>query len=108
MDISNLKLKLGLTEDSSEDNLLAVLLSDALNYISVYLEGNTVPRELEYIAEEVAIKRYRRVGAEGITTEKIDVLSTTYTTDDFSDFLGILALYKKDNIQSKSKKLRML
>ena len=108
MDISNIKLKLGLTEDSSEDNLLTVLLSDAANYLSVYLEGNEIPKQLEYIAEEVAIKRYRRIGAEGITTEKIDVLSTTYRTDDFSDYLGILDLYKKESIKSKSKRLRML
>lgn len=108
MDISNIKLKLGLKEDSSEDKLLTVLLSDAANYISIYLEGNEIPKQLEYIAEEVAIKRYRRIGAEGITTEKIDVLSTTYSTGDFNDYLGILDLYKKNNIKSKTKRLRML
>ena len=108
MDISNIKLKLGLKEDSSEDKLLTVLLSDAANYISIYLEGNEIPKQLEYIAEEVAIKRYRRIGAEGITTEKIVVLSTTYSTGDFNDYLGILDLYKKNNIKSKTKRLRML
>jgi hypothetical protein len=108
MDIQRLKLKLGLTEDSSEDMLLTVLLSDAASYISIYLEGNEIPANLEYIAEEVAIKRYRRIGAEGITIEKIDVLSTTYITDDFKEYLSILDLYKKNNIHSKSRKLRML
>ena len=108
MDIQRLKLKLGLTEDSSEDMLLTVLFSDAASYISIYLEGNEIPANLEYIAEEVAIKRYRRIGAEGITIEKIDVLSTTYSTDDFKEYLSILDLYKKNNIHSKSRKLRML
>lgn len=106
MDISNIKLKLGLTEDSSEDKLLTVLLSDAANYISIYLEGNEIPTELEFIAEEVAIKRYRRLGSEGISTEKIDVLSTSYKSDDFYEYKPLLKQYKANN--TRIKKLRML
>lgn len=106
MDISNLKVKLGLQSDNSQDNLLAILLSDAVNYMSVYLETTTIPAELEFIAEEVAIKRYRRLGSEGISTEKIDVLSTSYKSDDFYEYKPLLKQYRANN--TRIKKLRML
>mgnify|MGYP000802862831 CR=1 FL=1 len=54
MDISKIKIKLGLADDS-QDELLDILLSDATNYMQVYLETPTIPWELEFIAEEVAL-----------------------------------------------------
>ena len=105
MDISKIKIKLGLA-DNSQDELLAILLSDATNYMQVYLETQTIPWELEFIAEEVTIKRYRRIGAEGISTEKIDVLSTTYKSDDFYEYKPLMKQYRANN--TRIKRLRML
>lgn len=106
MDISKIKIKLGLQADDSQDELLAILLSDAANYMQVYLETPTIPLELEFIAEEVVIKRYRRLGSEGISTEKIDVLSTTYESNDFYEYKPLMAQYKGNH--TRIKKLRML
>ena len=106
MDISKIKIKLGLQSDDSQDELLAILLSDAINYMSVYIESTEIPTELEFIAEEVAIKRYRRLGSEGISTEKIDVLSTTYNTNDFSEYKPLMTQYKGNH--TRIKKLRTL
>lgn len=105
MDISKIKIKLGLA-DNSQDELLAILLLDATNYMQVYLETPTIPWELEFIAEEVTIKRYRRIGAEGISTEKIDVLSTTYKSDDFYEYKPLMKQYRANN--TRIKRLRML
>lgn len=106
MDITGLKIKLNLTSDNSQDDLLALLLSDAINYMRVYLELEKIPLELQFIAEEVAIKRYRRLGSEGISTEKIDVLSTSYKSDDFYEYKPLMKLYKQNNV--KKRKLRTL
>lgn len=106
MDISIIKLKLGLTEDSEKDDLLMVLLNDAIDYMKIYIEADTIPVQLQFIAEEVAIKRYRRIGSEGISTEKIDVLSTSYKSDDFYEYKPLMKLYKNNNV--KVKKLRTL
>ena len=32
----------------------------------------TIPDRLEYIVEEVAVKRFNRVGAEGMSQESVD------------------------------------
>lgn len=106
MDISNIKLKLGLTADNSQNDLLDILLSDAVNYMMTYIETGAIPKQLEFIAEEVAIKRYRRIGSEGISTEKIDVLSTSYKSDDFYEYKPLMELYKNNNV--KVKRLRTL
>ncbi|WP_343336979.1 hypothetical protein TPELB_21170 [Terrisporobacter petrolearius] len=94
MNLDNIKLKLGIT-DNKEDDLLTILLYDAINYMKVYLQADIIPIELEFIAEEVSIKRYRRIGSECISTEKVDVLSTSYKSNDFSDYYNLMNIYKK-------------
>lgn len=98
--INNIKIKLGLTDDDESDELLEVLSRDAYSYMTVYLDKE-VPQELLFILEAIVIKRYRRIGAEGIAIEKIDVLTTTYEVgDDFAEYHSIMNRYKRN----KSKK----
>lgn len=97
--IQNIKIKLSLTDDES-DELLEVLSNDAYSYMTIYLDKE-VPQELQFILEAVVIKRFRRIGAEGIAIEKIDVLTTTYEVgDDFAEYHNIMNRYKRN----KSKK----
>ena len=54
------------------------------------------PIQLQFVLEGVVVKRYRRIGAEGIAIEKIDVLSTTYESgDDFAEYMNIMNQYKR-------------
>lgn len=93
--LENVKIKLSITDDS-EDDLLELLLNDAYNYMMIYFDGE-VPAELQFVMENVAVKRYRRLGAEGISIEKIDVLSTTYESgDDFAEYIPIMTKYKEN------------
>ena len=93
--LENVKIKLSIADDS-EDDLLELLLNDAYNYMMIYFDGE-VPTELQFIMENVAVKKYRRLGAEGIYIEKIDVLSTTYETgDDFAEYIPIMTKYKEN------------
>lgn len=92
MTLERIKLRLGIT-NYEQDDLLMILLNDAINYMTVYIGIDDIPTKLEFIAEEVTVKRYRRLGSEGISNEKIDVLSTTYNTDDFSEYKSIMDIY---------------
>ena len=98
--IEHIKVKLSIT-DSEQDDLIEIMCGDAYNYMALYLnrekydefgvEVPPVPNELAFILEAVVIKRYRRIGAEGIITEKIDVLSTTYEVgDDFAEYFDMM------------------
>lgn len=111
--IHRIKVKLSIT-DNEYDELLEVICGDVYNYMALYLDrvkvdalGNSVPsvpNELGFILEGVVIKRYRRLGAEGIITEKIDVLTTTYEIgDDFAEYFDIMNRFKaNDAYKSKS------
>ena len=106
MTLDNIKLLLSLANDDSQDEILEVLLNNAVNTIKVYLGIDYVPRELEFVAEQMTVIKYRRLGAEGIETEKIDVLSTKYEKDDIKPFKEILTMYKANTLGGR--RLRML
>ena len=106
MTLDNIKVLLSLTDDDSQDVILEVLLNNAVDTIKVYLGIDNVPRELEFVAEQMTVIKYRRLGAEGIETEKIDVLSTKYEKDDIKPFKEILVMYKANTLGGR--RLRML
>lgn len=106
MTLDNIKVLLSLTEDNSQDEILAILLLNASKMICVYLGIEELPTTLEFVAEDMAVMKYRKLGAEGVRQEKIDVLSTTYVTNDLNPFKDILNQYKDNSLGGK--RLRML
>jgi hypothetical protein len=104
-DLTNIKLKLSITDDE-QDNLLMALCNDAYQYMYIFFDCDpkskdkdkrAVPTQLTFVLENVVVKRYRRLGAEGISIEKIDVLSTTYEGgDDFAEYFDIMQKYKNN------------
>lgn len=111
--MTNLKIKLSIDikqpgeeiteEDEQQDALLTALMNDAYEYMYIFFDCDEdsednydVPAQLRFVLEGVVVKRYRRIGAEGIAIEKIDVLSTTYESgDDFAEYMTIMNQYKR-------------
>ena len=117
--LANVKLKLSIianleeldnTEENAahkaQDDLLTALCNDAYNYMCIFFDCDPKstdrskrypPIQLQFVLENVVVKRYRRLGAEGISIEKIDVLSTTYESgDDFAEYFDIMQKYKNN------------
>ena len=100
--LAYVKIKLSIT-DEEQDELLAALCEDAYDYMCIFFDCDRdsddnymPPVQLQFVLESVVIKRYRRIGAEGIAIEKIDVLSTTYESgDDFAEYITIMNQYKR-------------
>lgn len=105
MTLDNIKILLSL-EDDTQDEILAILLMNASKMICVYLGIDELPSTLEFVAEDMAVMKYRKLGAEGVRQEKIDVLSTTYVTNDLNPFKDILNQYRDNSLGGK--RLRML
>ena len=97
MDLERIKIILGIDDDDTKDALLTILLENAMNALCVYLGVDTLPSNLEYIAQELTVSRYNKIGAEGISTEKIGELSTTYSVNDLGRYKDILKMYKDNN-----------
>ena len=75
--MDRLKLYLGIT-DNSEDELLETILLDCEQMLRMYIGAKEVPMELEWIITELSVKRYRKIGSEGLKEEQIDVITNTF------------------------------
>ena len=67
--------------------------------------GKDIPENLTFIIVETTIARYRKVGAEGMSTKKIDVISNTYSDDLFEPYEEIIARYSN---KTTHKKVRLI
>ncbi|MDK7194612.1 phage head-tail connector protein, partial [Lactobacillus gasseri] len=81
--LENVKLLLSI-DDDKQDSLLNIIINNTeKRLISLLpLDVEEIPVRLEYIVEEVAVKRFNRVGAEGMTNESIDGRSNTFQDND--------------------------
>ena len=101
--MDKLKLYLGITDDS-EDELLETILLDCEQMLRMYIGAKRVPMELEWIITELSVKRYRKIGSEGLKEEQIDVITNTFEDGEpLAPYHSILNDYKR-----KSNRLRML
>ena len=100
--MDRLKLYLGITDDS-EDELLETILLDCEQMLRMYIGAKEVPMELEWIITELSVKRYRKIGSEGLKAEQIDVISNTYEDDPLAPYHSTIDTYKRN-----SRRLRMI
>lgn len=100
--LNRIKILLGIT-DATEDALLGILIDDCNAMLKSYLGQNEVPPQLDFIITELVIKRYRKIGSEGLKAEQIDVISNTFEDDPLAPYYKTIDAYKRN-----SRKLRML
>ena len=95
--LDNVKMLLSI-DDDKQDELLKIINNTEKRLISLLpLETEEIPERLEYIVEEVSVKRFNRVGAEGMTQESIDGRSNTFQSNDFDEYMDVIdALFPKE------------
>lgn len=96
--IKTLKKRIGI-DDTNQDEQLEVIIDNVKQELLAMLPTieETVPEEIEFIVVEVATKRFNRIGAEGMSSEAQDGRSSSYESNDFEEYKGILNnLYFKD------------
>ena len=96
--LENVKLLLSINDDVQDKLLARIIDNTEKRLISLLPIGiEEVPDRLEYIVEEVAVKRFNRVGAEGMTQESIDGRSNTFQSNDFDEYMDVIdALFPKE------------
>ena len=103
-----IKTLLGI-EDSLQDDVLDILISNVTSHLlgklkRVNREIIEVPDELNYIIEEIAIRRYNRIGTEGMKSESVEGHRVDYyeLDEEFTPYDDIIDGYKdEDNSQPK-------
>ena len=92
--LENVKLLLSIKDDLQDKLLMRIIDNTEKRLISLLPIGiEEVPDRLEYIVEEVAVKRFNRVGAEGMTQESVDGRSNTFQANDFDEYMDVIDQY---------------
>lgn len=99
--LERIKTLLGIT-DTLQDELLSVIVDNVSNHLELML-GKEVPQKLEFVVVEVSIKRFNRVGVEGMKSEWIEGHKTEFydSQDDFIPYNSLIETNKVDDGYSK-------
>lgn len=99
--IERLKLLLNIYD---QDELLTEIVNITKDKLLLYLELNTIPKELEWILIELSVKRFNRIGSEGMSSENTDGSNITYEDDELSNYTVYLDKYLEQNPKVGAKK----
>ena len=104
--IENVLIKLGILNDHTPEEFSRVELfvEDAERAIKIAIRKPSVPKELEWICEEMTVVRYRKFGSEAANSETVDGYSVTFVDDMIAPYKTIL----DDYVASAGRKLRTL
>lgn len=96
---------LGLSDTT--DNAVIDVINDcvdvATSRLLIRIGAETVPEQLGYIVREVAIKRYNRIGSEGVSSHTVEGESMSWNEDDFEPFEADINAYLAANHAGKPK-----
>lgn len=91
--LEQVKLLLGMSSSTDKDELIESIIDIVEKPVLLYVNEPEVPIELQFIVIELAVARYNRLGSEGLSAEKIDVISNTYESDILKPYYGTLNEY---------------
>ena len=105
----DVKELLGIPEsDMSQDKKLTLLINAAEKRLKVLLGGVDPPENLNYIIIDVAIKRFNRIGSEGLEAHTVEGESQSIAKDDFEEYQDDIQAYL-DTLKNATKgKVRFL
>ena len=105
--LEEIKIILGIA-DNALDSQLNVIISSTTARLKMLLGGIDVPESLNYVVTEVSVKRFNRIGSEGITSHTVEGESMSFTDDDFAEFAGDIQAYLDSVAAAKKGKVRFL
>ena len=102
--IDRIKLLIGTSDSSEDEDLISEIIEITKSKILNYINKAEIPNELEFVLIELAIRRFNRIGSEGIASESVDGRTTSYE-DDFESYKQYLDDYMSKNNTSKGFRL---
>lgn len=83
--LERIKLLLGI-KDNVQDDLLNLIITMTEQQFILFFKLDEVPVEYDFIILEVAIKRFNRIGNEGMETVSVEGHSIKFSTYDFNEY----------------------
>lgn len=92
--INNIKTLLEIPEDdTSRDSILNLLYSYASSTIALYVGADELPNQLTWVAEQLTVRKYNKLGEEGVVSSNYEGIQLQYEESDLDAFLTILDRY---------------
>lgn len=105
--LETIKLLLGI-ETTDRDALIEEIISSATARLRVLLGGLEPPESLSYIITDVSIRRFNRIGSEGMTSHTVEGESISFSEDDFAGFENDIQAYLDSQKESARGRVRFL
>ena len=102
--LNDVKLLLGLQNDEKLETIVRLTEGRLKALLSVKI----IPDELEYIITEVSIKRFNRIGSEGVQKHSVEGESMSFNDDDFSSFSSEIQAWRDEQANQNKGKVRFL
>lgn len=84
--LDDVKLLLGV-DDDTQDNKLNLIITMSERGLLSRLNGRVaIPEELSHIVTEVSVRRFNKIGSEGMASESIEGHSATYNDSLFAPY----------------------
>lgn len=102
--LEQIKQLLGLTDDTSRDDLLATIMNLATARLKLLLGGIEPPEEMEHIIVELSVARFNKIGSEGLSSHSVEGESLSFTENEFAPFLSEIQAFldgQKENTRGK-------
>nr|WP_090399660.1 phage head-tail connector protein [Natribacillus halophilus] len=79
-------------EDDLQGGQLEVIIENIESHLIYLLEKDNVPERLKYIVVEIAVRRYNRLGSEGMQSDSVEGHSITFydLEKDFEPYQAII------------------
>lgn len=107
--LNDLKLLLDIPEsDTDLDAKLNLIIDMATARLKTLLGGIDPPKSLEHIIVDVAVKRFNRIGSEGMASHTVEGESQSFVDSDFDEFAGEIQTFLDSKSDSKRGKVRFL
>lgn len=94
--VKRIKTLLGI-EDNLQDEVLNIIVENVSDHLKAELGRKDIPEELNFVVQEISIRRYNRLGAEGMQSESVEGHNVKFydLKDDFAPYESIIASYKE-------------
>lgn len=106
MILKDVKTLLDIQTDEIDDKL-NVIIEIVQRRLCRLLAVKDVPEELEYIITEVSVKRFNRVGSEGLSTHTVEG-ETSVFANEFEDYKEDIESYLAEHHSENAKVVRFI
>lgn len=107
--LDELKALLGFApDDTGNDERLYIILNLTRKRLRNKLGGTEPPEELEHIIVEVAVKRFNRIGSEGMNSHTVEGESYSFSDDDFAEYENEIQAWLNSQESSSIGKVRFI